>query len=493
MDERYIAAVDLGTSKIALSVAWVEGNDVQILYYDEEPSDGIRYSYVFNPLKVSGPLRRSIEKAERELGIKILQAVVGLPRFYVRQEIATGSIPRSDVNSNITREEIENLKNIALDNYPLTDSDREFIYGAVAQSFTTDDCYQIVEDDVEGMVSEKFEGNFKVFVGSRKNVSNIDKIFNEAGVAIANKYFVPDALSKVVLFSEELDNGVALVDLGGGVTSVSVYKNGILRHYAAIPFGGNSITTDIKDEGGFSMELSENIKLAFGACMPDKLANLSEKVLRIINNESGAEKQLPVRYLSEVITARMEEIVNAILYEIQMSGYADELRSGIVVTGGGANLINSANFIKELSGYSVRVGYPIRKFSSEGCTGTGETSATGVIGMLLAAKDDNPRLNCLEAPPKPKTEDENEENEKEAEMSEEADEKDSVFNQDAWETVKPKTTKVKPPRTPRRVKPKDPTKNPGKWTVIANGLSDLFGKMTNGLDTLYESMEDDVK
>jgi cell division protein FtsA len=178
MDERYIAAVDLGTSKIALSVAKVEGDDVQIIYYDETPSDGIRYSYVFNPAKVGVPLTRILRKAEKELGIKILQVVVGLPRYYVRQETATGSIPRTDVTSNITREEIDNLKNIALDTYPLGDSDKEFIYGAVAQSFTTDDFYQIVEDDVEGMVSEKFEGNFKVFIGSRKNVGNLDKIFN---------------------------------------------------------------------------------------------------------------------------------------------------------------------------------------------------------------------------------------------------------------------------------------------------------------------------
>ena len=193
MQERYIATVDLGTSKLALCVAKIIGEDVQIIYYDETPSDGIRYSYVFNPAKVGVPLTRILRKAEKELGIKILQVVVGLPRYYVRQETATGSIPRTDVTSNITREEIDNLKNIALDTYPLGDSDKEFIYGAVAQSFTTDDFYQIVEDDVEGMVSEKFEGNFKVFIGSRKNVGNLDKIFNEAGVAIANKYFIPDA------------------------------------------------------------------------------------------------------------------------------------------------------------------------------------------------------------------------------------------------------------------------------------------------------------
>lgn len=483
MDERYIAAVDLGTSKIALSVAKVEGNDVQILYYDEVPSNGIRYSGIFNPAKVLVPLKEILQKAEKDLGIKILQVVVGLPRYYVRQENATGEIPRSNVDSNISREEIENLKNIALDTYPLSDSEREYIYGAVAQSFTTDDFYQIVEDDVEGMVSEKLEGNFKVFIGSRKSVTNLDKIFNEAGVAIATKYFTPGAMAKVVLFAEEMDNGVALIDLGGGVTSVSVYKNGILRHYAAIPFGGHSVTTDIKTEGGFSMELAENIKLAFGACMPDKLANLSEKILRIVNNDSGTEKQLSVRYLSEIITARMEEIINAILFEIQQSGFADELRSGIVITGGGAQLVNVANLIKELSGYTVRVGYPIRKFSSDGCAGIGETGATGVIGMILAAKDDNKKLNCLEEPPKPHVDEETAEEET-VSAGEKEDDADSVFNPDAWDTVKP--SRKPTPRPAKQPKPAKTKKEPVFWKKVEEKIGGLFA----GVDQIYENIEE---
>ena len=469
MDERYIAAVDLGTSKIALSVARVEGNDVQIIYYDEEPSDGIRYSYVYNPTKVTAPLERCLRKAEKDLGIKILQVVVGLPRYYVRQEVATGAIPRSDTGSSISREEIDNLKNIALDTYPLADSEQDYIYGAVAQSFTTDDFYQIVEDDVEGMVSEKFEGNFKVFIGRRKNVSNLDKIFNDIGVAIANKYFVPGAMAKVTLFSEEMDNGVALIDLGGGVTSVSVYKNNILRHYAAIPFGGNSITKDIKNEGGFSMKLAENIKLAYGACMPDKLLNMSEKVLRILNNDSGAEKQLPVRYLSEIITARVEEILQAILYEIGMSGFADELRSGVVITGGGANLTNLANLLREMSGYNVRVGYPIPKFSSDGCTGIREPVATGVIGMILTAKDDNKKLNCLQEPPKLPSEAE----EPESEPEETEDDRGDVFNLDAWEKVQPKPVqRQKRPKKPKA--PKEDTKASPIWNVLIGTLEKIY-------------------
>ena len=481
MEERYIAAVDLGTSKIALSVAKVEGNNVQVIYYGEEPSNGIRNSYVYNPMKVGSPLGRCIDKAEKELGIKILQVVVGLPRYYVRQETAQGELPRTDVNSNITAEEIDNLKNMALDTYPLSDSEKEYIYGAVAQSFSTDDYHQILEGDVEGMVSSKFQGNFKVFVGSRKNVSDIDKIFNERGIAIAQKYFTPDPLAKIVLTGEEMDNGVALVDMGGGVTSVSVYKNGILRHYAAIPFGGRSITADIKNEGGFSMELAESIKLAFGACMPDKLASMSEKIICINYKDSGAEKQLSVRYLSEIITARVEEIIKAILYEIQMSGFANDLRSGVVLTGGCAELVNIGNLFKDLSGYNVRTGYPMHKFSSEGCNGVLEASATSVIGMLITAKNDNRSLNCLKEAPKMVGEDAAEAAEEENENIE-----DSVFDPDSWEKVSPEKKK------PARKAPKP--KREGRWKVIST-IGGVFAPLVDTIgetfENLYQGMENE--
>ncbi len=478
MDERYIAAVDLGTSKIALAVARVEGDDVQVIYYDQMPSNGIRNSYVYNPKQVRVPLEQCIRKAESELGIKILQIVVGLPRYYVREESATGEIPRSDVSSSITAEEVDNLKDMALDNYPLNDSNKEVIYGAVAQSFSTDDFYQIVEKDVEGMVSEHLEGNFKVFIGNKSNVSNIDKIFNEIGVAIAGKYFTPDTLAKIVLTNEEMDNGVALLDLGGGVTSVSVYKNGILRHFNAIPFGGESISTDIRIEGGFSQGLAENIKLAYGACMPDKLASLSEKIIRVCYKDSGAEKQLPVRYLSEIITYRAKEIIQAMLYSIQMSGYADELRSGLVITGGGAGLAGISNYIKELSGYNVRIGFPLHKFSASGCAGVGETGAANVIGMVMAAKSDK-TLNCLkDAPREEEVEDIAEEMQNEAEEPEQNIE-GSVFDLEGWEKTEKPVEKKK--------KAKVDKKTSGIWKVL--------GRLTDSVDktfsTLYDGMEDE--
>lgn len=396
MEERYIASVDLGTSKLAVCVARVQDQNVEVIYYKESPSVGIRYSYVLIPGKVKEELRLAISEAQQALRIKIQQVIVGLPRWYVRQETASASTTRENPDDLIQESEVRDLKSRALDSYPLEDPAKEVIYGAVAQSFSTEDSINEPENDIVGMASEKLEGNFKVFIGNRRYSSNIDSVFNDLGIAIAKKYFTPGITARAVLKSEQMENGVALIDLGAGVSSVTIFKDKIMRFYSAIPFGGNSVTNDIKSECNFSFDLAENIKKAYGACMPNKLSSLGEKTLQIVDEDGNATAQVPVKYISEIITARMKEIIEALLFRIQESGYASEsdLRAGVVVTGGGAELVNCANYIKELSGYSVKVGRPRRVFSCEGCEEASETSAATSMGMILSAKNDR-FLNCV--------------------------------------------------------------------------------------------------
>lgn len=396
MEERYIASVDLGTSKLAVCVARVQDQNVEVIYYKESPSLGIRYSYVLIPGKVKAGLRTAISEAQQALRIKIQQVIVGLPRWYVRQETASASMTRPEPDDLIQENEIRALKSMALESYPLEDSAKEVIYGAVAQSFSTEDCINEPENDIVGMAAETLEGNFKVFIGNRRYSSNIDSVFNDMGIAIAKKYFTPGITARAVLKSEQMENGVALIDIGAGVSSVTIFKDKIMRFYAAIPFGGNSVTNDIKSECNFSFELAENIKKAYGACMPNKLSSLGEKSIQIVDEDGNATAQVSVKYISEIITARMKEIVEALLFRIQESGYAseDDLRAGVVVTGGGAELVNCTNFIKDLSGYSVKIGRPRRFFSCEGCPEASEASAATSMGMILSAKGDR-FLNCV--------------------------------------------------------------------------------------------------
>ncbi len=478
--EKYIAAIDLGTAKFALSVAKVKGDDVQVIYYREHPAAGMRNSTIANPKKASEPLEKAIQEAENELMIKIMQVVVGLPRYSVTQEIANGGIPRNNPEEYITRDEVEALKSIAVESYPLEDPNKQIMYGAVAQSFSIDDQIQLVEEDVIGTLSSMLEGNFKVFVGSRNATTAIDKIFNSLGIAIAKKYFLPDVVADTVLSEEEKENGVALIDFGAGVTSVAIYHGGIMRHYAAIPFGGRAITSDIRTECSISERLAENIKMAYGACLPNRLANLSEKIIQI-RYEDAPYKEVPVKYLSEVIDARVREIIDAILFAVQDSGLEKALRSGIVLTGGGANLANLKTLVKDMSGYNVRIGYPKHLFSAAGCLGVYDPSATSAIGMLLAAKRD--RLpDCALAPeirkPEPAVEELEEVAEPVVQMTEEEFEKGNtgeVIPKEAFGDPVPKKQKVK-------------TRKPNMlWTKINSHINNWKGE----LDKFYTDITDD--
>lgn len=397
MEEKYIASIDLGSSKFGLCVARVNGDDVQIVYYKETPSDGIRASLISNPMKASARLKEAIAEAEKELMIQILQVVVGMPRSEVAQVTASAKIPRTNADEYISTEEVESLKSIALDTYPLPNPEKQIMYGAVAQSFSIDDEIQLVEDDVVGTLSSTLEGNFKVFIGSRNATTALDKIFNSLNIAVAKKYFLPDVVARTVLTDEERAGGVALVDLGAGVTSLAVYHGGIMRYYASIPFGGKAVTNDIRTECSISEDLAEKIKKRFGACQSGKLATLSEKILQIRLTEPY--KEVPVRYISEIIDCRCREIIDAVLYYLQESGLQNSLRSGVVVTGGGAELANFVSLFKEMSGYDVRKGYPRFMFSASVGSGVYSTAATAAIGMVLSAKDD--RLpDCVSVPEK---------------------------------------------------------------------------------------------
>jgi cell division protein FtsA len=297
---------------------------------------------------------------------------------------------------------------------------------------------------------------------------------NKTGVVPMRKYFTAESTARAVLRDSEMESGVALIDFGGGCTSVSIYQGKIMRHFASIPFGGKNITNDIKSECQISERLAENIKLEFGACMPDKLLSLSDKILDIRGCSNESTKQLSVKYLSEIITARVEEIMMAVLYEIEQSGFADSLRSGIVVTGGCAQTANLANLIYDISGFKVRIGYPQKTFSCEGCDGLAETSAATAIGLIMASLND-PSINCATANT----------NEPAAEtvveevsvVGNEDEPQGSLFKNDEEEKVKP---------TPKPQQPKK--KKKGILKIFKNNI---FDGVTATFDNIFDVLDED--
>lgn len=390
MEDRKIVTIDLGTSKTAVTIANVSGGNIDVIYYKETKSEGIKRGSVFNEGSASRMLSSAIKEAEAATGLKIVSAAVSMPRCFIRQYTSQAKLAL-DPNVSIGDEEIKSLEDIAKNECPIEDSNSEAVYCAIAQSFSDGEEFQLPLEDIIGLEREMIEGNYKIFTGSKVHLSRISSTFSKVNVVDSKKYFTAQATAKAVLAQSQMESGVALVDIGGGVTSVTVFKNGIMRYYGSIPFGGKSITNDIVISSNISEHLAENLKKAYGICLPDNLLNFDEKILHINSHIMGMDKEISVKYLSEIVTARMSEIADAVLYLIQQSGLADELVSGIVLTGGGAELGNVCTLFKEKSGLSVCIGRHATEMSVDNAaTGIRETSGATSAGMLLLAAEDFP-------------------------------------------------------------------------------------------------------
>ncbi|MBQ1937340.1 MAG: cell division protein FtsA [Bacteroidales bacterium] len=386
MDNKHFVAIDAGSSKIALAVGYEIDGNFSVNYYKTIPSIGISKGRVQNVQHASDAIRSLLNDAKNELELDIKCAVANFPNYPIQQVECISKIDRDDTI--VRREDIDILiKNAEQDAVEkATEQGKMIVYDCVAQSYSDGYDFQIAEDDIEGRFCEMIEGNFLVCLGKENPVNILDNTLGMSDLTPIKKYFTPQLAGRMVLDKSDRENGVALVDIGGNVTSVSIFTGDILRYFDSIPFGGNNITSDIRQECGISEGLAENIKKAYGICCPNRLLNMGDKSLRIKLKDATRTKEVWVKYISEIVTARMEEIFEAVLYMIEKSGFSDELRSGIVLTGGGAMLCNCTKLLSEMSGYSIRLGKIRKRFGNmpPECL---QTDAVNCLSMLYAARE----------------------------------------------------------------------------------------------------------
>jgi len=166
----------------------------------------------------------------------------------------------------------------------------------------------------------------------------------------------PLASSTSVLDREEMQAGVCLVDIGGGTTDVAIFQDGIIRHTAVIPFGGNVITNDIKQGCTIMRNHAELLKVKFGSALATE--NKDNEIVCIPGLRGREPKEISLRNLSHIIQARMEEIIENVYWEIRNSGFEKKLIGGIVLTGGGSQLKHMKQLVEYITGMDCRIGYP---------------------------------------------------------------------------------------------------------------------------------------
>jgi len=374
---KFVAAIDVGTTKIVTLLGKRnENNKIEIVGLSRSDSRGIRRGEVLNPEEASSVVRKTVLDLQKRTGIIFSEVFVGIAGQHIRMLKSRNYINRPFYEESITIDDVEQLirdaNNIALD-------EGKVIIDILPQSFIVDNETDIFNPI--GMMGKRLEANFNIVVGNLDSVKKIRKCVTQAGLTFKELFLEPLASSDAVLFDEEREAGVALVDIGGGTTDVAVFHDNVLRHSAVIPFGGFVVTRDIKEACGLSENIAENVKLQFGMALSDSAEE--NKIIVIPSKIPGrAPKEISMRNLANIIQARMEEIIDGIMFQIENSGCAGKLGCGIVITGGGAMLKHLKDLFFFRTGMEVRIGNPGEHLVGDSEDVNDPSYATGV-GLLM--------------------------------------------------------------------------------------------------------------
>ena len=372
-----VVGLDIGTTKIACLVGRrTEHGKIEILGMGKSESVGVTRGVVSNIEKTVQSIRSAVEEAEVKSGVDINVVNVGIAGQHIKSLQHRGMITRDSIEDEINRDDVDQLIE---DMYKLVMMPGEDIIHVLPQDYIVDREPGI--KDPIGMSGIQLEGNFHIITGQIAAAKNIYKCINKAGLEVADLILDPLASSSSVLSEEEKEAGVVLVDIGGGTTDIAIFQDGIIRHTAVIPFGGNIITEDIKEGCTIMHRQAELLKVKFGAALSS--TKQENEIVCIPGLRGRDPKEISVKNLSSIINARMSEIIEHVYYEIKNSGFEKKLIGGIVVTGGGSQLKHITQLFEYVTGMDARIGYPNEHLSSNtNLSVTSPLFATGV-GLVI--------------------------------------------------------------------------------------------------------------
>jgi cell division protein FtsA len=347
-----VVGVDIGTTKIAAIVGRKnEFGKIEILGVGKSESLGVNRGVVVNIEQTVASIKAAVSIAADKANVDIGEVIVGIAGQHIKSMQHRGMIIRQSLDDEINQKDIDSL----IDNmHRLVMSPGEEIIHVIPQEYIIDN-----ESGIKNPIGHagiRLEGNFHIITGQVSAVKNIFKCITRAGLETVDLNLEPLASADAVLSDEEKEAGVVLVDIGGGTTDVAIFYDGIIRHTAVIPFGGNIITEDIKEGCGIIKTQAEQLKMRFGSALSQE--NQENEIISIPGLRGRPHKEISVKFLAQIIQARMEEILEFVLFEIKSSGFERKLAAGIVVTGGGALLKHLPQLVMLTTGMDCRIGTP---------------------------------------------------------------------------------------------------------------------------------------
>jgi cell division protein FtsA len=351
-NEKIIVGLDIGTTKICAIVGKKnEFGKLEIIGLGKAVSDGVIRGIVTNIDKTINAICKAIEEAEEGSGIDINVVNVGIAGQHIRSSIHHGGITRDSRDDEIT---VEDVKRLTSDMYRTVIPPGSDIIHVMPQDYIVD--YEDEIKDPVGMSGIRLEADFHLITAQTNAINNINKCVRRTDLEIENLILEPLASSLSVLSDEEKEAGVCLVDIGGGTTDVAIFYDNIIRHTAVIPFGGNILTSDIKQGCMVMSHQAESLKMKFGKAIAEEAS--PNEIISIPGLRNRPAKEISMKNLAHIIEARMEEIIELVHAEIITSGFDGKLAGGIVLTGGGAQLQSLQQLVEYMTGMDARIGYP---------------------------------------------------------------------------------------------------------------------------------------
>ena len=381
MDKNNISiGLDIGTTKIVAMIG--ERNEfkkIKILGVGKSISLGVHRGVVNNITQTIQSIQQAVEQAETNSGYKIEGVTVGIAGQHIRSLQHSDYITRENSEQVINIDDIDKLINQV---HKLVMLPGEEIIHVLPQEYKVDGQAEIKEPI--GMYGGRLEANFHVVVGQVSSIRNIGRCIKSAGLDLDGITLEPLASANAVLSVEEKEAGVALIDIGGGTTDLAIFKDGIIRHTAVIPFGGNVITEDIKEGCSIIEKQAELLKIKFGSAWPGE--NRENEIVSIPGLRGREPREISLKNLSKVIHARAVEIIEQVYLEIKNYGHEEQkkkLIAGIVLTGGGSQLKHLKQLVEYVTGMDTRVGYPNEHLAGDTDQNVTSPLYATAVGLLM--------------------------------------------------------------------------------------------------------------
>ena len=381
MENNKIAVgLDIGTTKIVAMIGRKNEYDkIEVVGIGKAKSLGVKRGVVSNITQTIQSIQQAVDEAESVSGIKIEEVVVGIAGQHIRSLHHSDYITRNNADEVIEDSDIEDLVNQV---HKLVMLPGEEIIHVLPQEFKVDSQADIKEPI--GMYGGRLEANFHVVVGQVSSIRNIGRCVKSAGLGLSEITLEPLASASAVLSQEEKEAGVALIDIGGGTTDLAIFKDGIIRHTAVIPFGGNVITDDIKEGCSIIEKQAELLKIKFGSAWPGE--NKETEIVSIPGLRGREPKEITLKNLSKIIHARVQEIIEHVYLEIKNYGHETakgKLIAGIVLTGGGSQLKHLRQLVEYITGMDARIGFPNEHLAGDSDETLSSPSYATAVGLLM--------------------------------------------------------------------------------------------------------------